>query len=47
MKNFLQYWQHFESQGTIYSYFEIGLKPAVVICLTIAIALPPIALESC
>jgi len=31
----------------IYSYFEIGLKPAVVSCLTNAIAPPPIALESC
>jgi len=38
---------HFESRGTIYSYFEIGLKPAVVSCLTNAIAPPPIALESC
>jgi len=39
--------QHFESRGTIYSYFEIGLKPAVVGCLTNAIAPPPIAQESC
>jgi len=31
----------------IYSYFEIGLKPAVVSCLNNAIASPPIALESC
>jgi len=31
----------------IYSYFEIGLKPAVVSCLTNAITLPPIALVSC
>jgi len=29
----------------IYSYFEIGLKPAVVSCLTNALARPPIALE--
>jgi len=36
-----------ESQGTIYSYFEISLKPAVVSCLTNALDLPPIALESC
>jgi len=27
--------------------FEISLKPAVVSCLTNAIAPPPIALESC
>jgi len=38
---------HFESRGTIYSYFKIGLKPAVVGCLTNTIAPPPIALESC
>jgi len=31
----------------IYSYFEISLKPAVVSCLTNAIAPLPIALESC
>jgi len=31
----------------IYSYFEIGLKPPVVSCLTNALAPPPIALESC
>jgi len=31
----------------IYSYFEIGLKPAVVSCLTNTIAPPLIALESC
>ena len=31
--------QHFESWGTIYSYFEISLKPAVVGCLTNAILL--------
>jgi len=31
----------------IYLYFEIGLKPAVVSCLTNAIVPPPIALESC
>jgi len=31
----------------IYSYFEIGLKPAVVSCLTNALAPPLIALESC
>jgi len=36
-----------ESRGTIYSYFEIGLKPAVVGCLTNATAPPPIAQESC
>jgi len=35
------------SQSMIYSYFEIGLKPAVVSCLTNAIAPPPIVLESC
>jgi len=29
----------------IYSYFEISLKPAVVSCLTNALAPPPIALE--
>jgi len=28
-------------------YFEIGLKSAVVSCLTNVIAPPPIALESC
>jgi len=39
--------QHFESRDTIYSYFEIGLKPAVVSCLTNTLAPPPIALESC
>jgi len=38
--------KRFQSRGTIYSYFEIGLKPAVVSCLTNAIAPPPIALES-
>jgi len=38
---------HFERQGTIYLYFEIGLKPAVVSCLTNAIAPPLIALDSC
>jgi len=37
---------HFESRGTIYLFFEIGLKPAVVSCLTNAIAPPPIALEA-
>jgi len=31
----------------IYSYFEIGLTPAVVSCFTNALAPPPIALESC
>jgi len=31
----------------ICSYFEIGLKPAVVSCLTNAIDPPPIVLESC
>jgi len=31
----------------IYVYFEISLKPAVVGCLTNALAPPPIALESC
>jgi len=35
------------AEGTIYSYFEIGLKPAVVTCLTNAIAPLSIALESC
>jgi len=30
----------------IYSYFEIGLKAAVVCCLTNALPPPPIALES-
>jgi len=39
--------KHFESRSTIYSYFEISLKPAVVSCLTNALAPPPIALESC
>jgi len=34
-------------RGTIYSYFEIGLKPAVGSCLTNALAPPPIALQSC
>jgi len=31
----------------MYSYFEIGLKPAVVSCLTNAQSPPSIALESC
>jgi len=31
----------------IYSYCEIGLKPAVVSCLTNALAPPPIARGSC
>jgi len=31
----------------IHSYFEIGLKPAVVSCLTNALAPSPIVLESC
>jgi len=31
----------------IYSYFEIGLKPAVVSCLTYVIAPSLIALKSC
>jgi len=31
----------------MYSYFETGLKPAVVSCLTDALAPTPIALESC
>jgi len=31
----------------IYSYFDFGLKPAVVSCLANAIAPPPIVLESC
>ena len=44
---FIFLFQHFESRGTIYSYYEIGLKPAVVGCLTNAIAPLPIALESC
>jgi len=30
----------------IYSYFEINLRPAVVSCLTNAVAPPPIALKS-
>jgi len=30
----------------IYSYFDFGLKPAVVNCLTNALAPPPIAQES-
>jgi len=34
-----------ESRGTIYLYFEIGLKPAVVSCLTNDMAPPPIVLE--
>jgi len=38
---------HLESRGTIYSYFDFSLKPAVVSCLTNALAPPPIALESC
>ena len=42
-----RYIGHFESRGTIYSYFDFGLKPAVVSCLTNAIAPPPIARESC
>jgi len=33
--------------GTIYLYFDIGLKPAVVSSLTNAIAPLLIALESC
>jgi len=36
-----------EGAMALYSYFKIGLKPAVVSCLTNAIAPPPIALESC
>jgi len=36
-----------ESQGTIYSYFDFGLKPAVVSCLTNTLAPPSIALDSC
>ena len=39
--------KHFESQTTNISYLDFGLIPAVVSCLTNAIALPPIALESC
>jgi len=39
--------EHFQSRGTIYSYFAISLKPAVDGCLTNAIALPPIMEESC
>jgi len=31
----------------MYSYFEIGQKPAVVSCLTNALAPPPIVLENC
>jgi len=31
----------------MYSYFEIGLKSAVVSCLTNDLAPPPIAPESC
>jgi len=31
----------------MYSYFDFGLKPAVVGCLTNALAPLPIALESC
>jgi len=31
----------------IYSCFDFGLKPAVVSCLTSALAPPPIVLESC
>jgi len=38
---------HFQRQGTIYSYIEVGLKLAVIGCLTNAIAPPPIVLESC
>jgi len=33
---------HFESRGTIYSYFNFSLKPAVVSCLTNALAPLPI-----
>jgi len=31
----------------MYSYFDFGLKPAVVNCLTNTLAPPPIVLESC
>jgi len=31
----------------IYLYFEMGLKPTVVSCLTNALAPPPIVLERC
>jgi len=33
-KNFHSSPYDFQCQGTIYSYFQIGLKPAVVSCLT-------------
>jgi len=36
-----------ESQGRIYSYQDISLKPAVFGCLTNAIPPPPIVLENC
>jgi len=39
--------KHFESWGTMYSCFDFGLKPAVVSCLTNALAPTTIALESC
>ena len=39
--------KHYDSRRMMYSYFEIGLKPAVVGCLVNAIAPLSIALEGC
>ena len=39
--SWLYVYEHFENRGTIYSYSEIVLKPAVVSCLTNALAPPP------
>jgi len=44
---FILFYYYLESRCTIYSYLEIGLKPAIVGCFTNAIAPLPIALESC
>ena len=41
------YLQTWKSRGTMYSYFEIGLKPEVVSCLANVLAPPPIMIESC
>jgi len=39
--------QHLDGRGTICSYLDFSLKPAVFGCFTNVIAPPPITLQSC
>jgi len=45
--NSKMFYKSMQCRGTIYSYFDFGLKPAVVSCLTNALAPLLIALERC